>query len=101
MSRRNRRPRGYQPEPIPPDYDRLDVGIPQAMHYLGLSESAVRRLLAKGELQSFRVGGVRKIALDGLKQYRARCIARGPQFALPLKTGKRPPGRPKSQAVSP
>jgi hypothetical protein len=100
---RKRRQRGYTPVPIPPDYDRPDITIGQAMWFTGLSESAVKRLLGgqPPRVLSYVLGvGARRIVFDSLKEFREACIARGPQFARPLKTGKRKPGRPKRPAAA-
>ena len=91
----------YKPIPIPPDHHSPDVDIGQAMWWLdNVSHRTVQRLCESGEIESYLLGGKRRIIFESLKQYRARCVARGPQFAAPLKTGKRPPGRPKSPEAS-
>jgi hypothetical protein len=102
MPVRKRRMRsGYlHPEPIGPDFCSPDVSVPQAMAFLGLSGASILRLIAKDEVESYRLGGARRIVFESLKQYRLRELAKGPRLSERPKTGKRPPGRPKAEAAS-
>jgi hypothetical protein len=84
-----------EPVPIPSDPEPLDVSIPQAMWFGDWSPSAVQRLCAAGEIESYLLGGKRRIVLASLKAYRERCRLLGPQFSVRPKTGKRPVRRPR------
>jgi hypothetical protein len=85
----------YRPVPIPPDFSAPDLTIGQVMSFLQLSARAVQRLCGTGVLDSYLLGGSRRIIFASVKRYREACIAEGPQFAHRPMTGKRKPGRPR------
>ena len=85
----------YKPVSIPRDFSAPDITIGQAMFYTGLSARAVQRLCAAGVLDSYLLGGSRRIIFASLVRYRENCIAQGPQFARRTMTGKRARGRPR------
>jgi hypothetical protein len=96
--------RGYnKPVPIPTDPEPLDVSVQQAMWFGDWSPRQVFRLISppNGEpnkppaVESFLLGGKRRIVFDSLKRYREACIAKGPQLSTRPVTGKRPVGRPR------
>ena len=96
--------RGYsKPVPIPTGPQPLDVSVQQAMWFGDWSPRQVFRLISppNGEpnkppaVESFLLGGKRRIVFDSLKRYREACIAKGPQLSTRPVTGKRPVGRPR------
>jgi hypothetical protein len=105
MAQRPEGPRrkGYKPVPIPPDYDGLDVSIGHAMWFGDWSPRQVFRLISPPNddpdkppaVESFLLGGKRRIVFESLKRYRAACIAKGPQLSTRPVIGKRPVGRPR------
>ena len=73
----------YPPKPQPPatgpnrhtrrhpvQYERGYVGIPEAATYLGVAEKTIRRMIARGQLDAFRLGDrlikIRVADLDAL-----------------------------------
>ena len=96
--------RGYAiPVPIPAGPEPLDVSVPHAMWFGDWSPRQVFRLISPPTddpnkppaVESFLLGGKRRIVFDSLKRYRAACVARGPQLSTRPVTGKRPVGRPR------
>jgi hypothetical protein len=87
----------YKPVPFALDQAPPDLTIQQTMFYLSLSARAVQRLCGTGVLDSYLLGGSRRIIFASVKRYREACIAEGPQFAHRPMTGKRKPGRPRSK----
>jgi hypothetical protein len=94
-SSQQRRSRSYSPIPIPADPEPLDVSVGQMMWFGDWSQRQTFRLIESGEVETFVFGGKRRIIFESLKQYRARCIAKGPQRTPRFRTGKRPVGRPR------
>jgi hypothetical protein len=93
----------YKPAPIPAGPEPLDVSVQQAMWFGDLSPRQVFRLISPPEddpdkpplVESFLLGGKRRIVFESLKHYRAVCLAKGPQLNRRPVTGKRPVGRPR------
>jgi hypothetical protein len=100
---RKRRVTCYTPVPFPADPEPPDVSIGQAMWFGGWSQRQTFRLIESGEIQTFKFGGKRRVVFESLKQFRARCLALGPQLGERRSTRKRRVGRPSkpSPAVSP
>ena len=59
------------------------------------SVRTVYRIVQRGEVETFMIGGKRLIDDDSADAYIAACKAAGPQFAEPPPVAKRRPGRPK------
>lgn len=86
----------YKPVPFSPELAPPDLTIGQTMWFLQLSARAVQRLVANGELDSYRLGGdARRITFASVRSFRQACIDRGSQLSQRPPTGKRPPGRPR------
>jgi hypothetical protein len=101
---KTRKRRGYSmPVPIPPGPEPLDVSVQQAMWFGDWSPRQVFRLIEplkndpdkRPIVESYLLGGKRRIIFASLKRYRADCIAKGPQLSTRPVTGKRPVGRPR------
>ena len=64
-----------------------------------VSKETLYRLARRGEIEGYLLAGCRTWRRSSLRAYRARQIAKGPQFD-PAPTGKRPRGRPKKPEPS-
>lgn len=60
----------------------------------GLCKELIYRLAKQGEIDGYVLCSKRFWTLASIRAYRARQVAKGPQFAPPS-TGKRKPGRPR------
>ena len=81
-----------EPEPRP----RAGSTVPEFAKRLRVPERTAGRILARGEVESFLIGGRRLIDDADADAYIARCKAKGPQFEPPPRPGqRRRPGRPK------
>ena len=69
--------------------------VPEFAQRLRVSVRTAGRIIARGEVESFLIGGRRLIADDDADAYIARCKAAGPQFEPPPAAGRRRPGRPR------
>ena len=86
----------YQLDPSDqPDPD--SDGARRMLGNLG-EESCTLRLAKKGEIDGYVLCGKRFWTLASLRVYRARQIAKGPQFEPPVH--KRKPGRPRKHPAS-
>jgi len=65
------------PEPAVITADPLLYRIREAARLLALGESTVDELIARGELESVKIGASRRITRAGLEQYVRRLVARG------------------------
>ena len=85
----------YQLDPS----DQPDPDSNGARRMLGnLSKESIYRLANKGEIDGYVLCGKRFWTLASLRAYRARQIAKGPQFEPPVH--KRKPGRPRKHPAS-
>lgn len=89
------KPKGNSTLPFDPRGPRAGATVPEFAQRLRVSVRTAGRILARGEVESFLIGGRRLIADDEADAYIARCKAAGPQFEPPPATGRRKPGRPR------
>ena len=73
---------------------RPDLSIKQAAALLGLSQQTVRRMVEKGDVDAYRLGGSTRIKRPSLAAYVARCRATPIKLMPPAAPGTRPKGRP-------
>ena len=69
--------------------------LPEFARRIRVSTRSAARIIARGEVKSFLIGGRRLIDDDDADAYIERCKAKGAQFEPPPPTGKRPVGRPR------
>jgi excisionase family DNA binding protein len=79
----------------------LDGTVEQVMQMLLLSKRQIYRLCETGDLESYKLGELRRITWASVRRYRERCLAAGPQLKQkPLViTGKRRVGRPRKAST--
>jgi excisionase family DNA binding protein len=70
--------------------------VEEAKAFTGFSTSTVLRLCREGVYTSYKLAGARRITRESVKGYGEACLAQGPQFSPPPKSGKRGVGRPRT-----